>query len=305
MKMPKRKILQPEFVIKHNKRTSGIEDNTIQSWIGDTQPSLPSLDNDTPSLRGSTSTSLPMIGAAIRNALNVLWGIEEYDAILSSRQEAISELVTKSTRDDFGSYKSKLTHADREPYFENEKKFRDLFENKRIEKLDEQSKIYFSDVEDVDQDETKVINVAREKCKIGTVGLRTCIAICGYGKTKNNEAVLGLSHYSSLFEPDVAFKEINNQMKAAGAKNIEYYLVGGVMTPGGHESMAMQTESKLLALKDKYNILGVRLHLSEDLEDTSSESDVESHSDSTSDDETSYDVVMTSEKIFFRKKSMY
>ena len=242
-------------------------------------------------------TSLSQMGNLIYNALHVAWG-DVRDIQPTWHQQNLAIDVKTNY---FNGYKSRLTHIDRKPYVENEVKFDDLFGNEKIVRLAERSEVNFSNVEDVDQDEVKVINTAEGHNKIGTIGLRTCIAICGYGKTKRDELILGLNHYSGLFEPDIALEEIDDEMRTFGAMNIEYYLVGGMMTPGGYETLAMETESKFLALKDKYNILGVRLHLSEGSEVETSDSD----SDSDSDSKESYDVVMTPEKIFFRKKSMY
>ncbi|WP_246201423.1 XopAK family type III secretion system effector [Budvicia diplopodorum] len=187
-----------------------------------------------------------------------------------------------------------ITAADRKSYQELETQYPDLFENQYIQRLPEDIDVVFKNVEDVDMDETTVINTSGERKAIGTTGLGPCIAICAYGKTKNDELLLGLSHYSGLEKPEEILEDVDDEMKDFGACDIEYYLVGGMMMP---DAITLKTEAGLLALKGKFNIKGVRLHVSEGLGD---ETDVEGYQENKS-----VDVVMTTDKIYFRHNPMY
>uniref|UniRef100_UPI001EDB6CCB PAAR domain-containing protein n=1 Tax=Buttiauxella sp. S19-1 TaxID=941430 RepID=UPI001EDB6CCB len=163
-----------------------------------------------------------------------------------------------------------ITDADREPYRALEREYASLFEDRHIQQLPENEDVVFDDVEDVDMDETKIItNISGRHKSLGTRGLGPCIAVCAYGWTLNNSQILGLSHYSGLAEPEDMLDNIDSDMRAAGATRTEYYLIGGMIMPGGRESGSLQTEEGLLSLRDQYNIKGVRLHLSEGTEDES------------------------------------
>jgi len=192
-----------------------------------------------------------------------------------------------------------VTAADRKPYLELEKQYQALFENPYIQRLSEEEEVNFKGVEDVDMDETKVINAARGKNFIGTTGLGPCIAVCAYGRTYSNELILGLSHYSGVMEPEEILSEVDEEMRDAGASNIEFYLVGGMIVPGGSDSGTLETERRLLSLKDNFNIKGARLHVSEGREEAPGEERINS------DEAESVDVVVTTEKIYFRRKAMY
>lgn len=190
-----------------------------------------------------------------------------------------------------------ITDADREPYKKLEEQYPDLFSNQYIQRLSEESSTQFNSVEDVDMDETKVINATQEHKVLGTQGLGPCIAICAYGKTVNNELILGLHHYSGIANAKDIFEDIEDDMLDEGARDIEFYVVGSMVIPGGENAQTLKVEKKILALKDEFNIKGARLHVSEGLLE---ETDVEGPQENRS-----VDVVMTADKIYFRHKPMY
>lgn len=221
----------------------------------------------------------------------------DVDSISDSGISTPFSVATMDIDDIPGLFATEISEYDRRPYLELEKKYQDIFDNKFITRLHEEDTVFFSDVEDVDMDEARVINETKSKTKIGSMGLGPCIGICAYGTTDDGESILGLSHYSGISEPIEVMEEIDYKMRNEGASDIDYYLVGGMIMPGGEESGSYLSEVGLLSLSDKFNIKGARLHVSEGLEDT--EDTDEFNFDK------SIDIVMNSEGVFFRRKTMY
>lgn len=186
-----------------------------------------------------------------------------------------------------------ITDADRQPYRDLELQYSDLFNNKHIINVPESEVLTLNNVIDVDMDKIRVINASQTGMYLGTTGLGPCIAIGGIGYTSDNQTILGLTHFTGIEEPEDVMGNLDDDMRAAGARHIGYVMVGGNITPGGEESGSLGSERSLLSLRDTYNILSVRLHTSE------------GEFDPVTGESTAVDAVLTTTHMLFRKAALY
>lgn len=187
-----------------------------------------------------------------------------------------------------------LTDTDRAPYMELEGHHRELFAAGGIERLPEDRQVWFDNVADVHMDEVAAIKVSPDQPAIATGGLGPCIAICARGKTENGETVLGMHHFSgAVYSPEDAMAAVQEEMESKGATKTSFFLIGGMMLPAGVEGGSLESEQRLLALHDRYDIQSVRLHVSDGEQDPATGRD------------NSVDVVMTADQIYFRHERMH
>lgn len=76
--------------------------------------------------------------------------------------------------------------------------------------------------------------------------------------------MLGLWHHSGLEDSNVVLQTLQSGLEHHGVArdDVSMYLVGGSIVPEEDEGGSIETESELLALRDRYNIHGAALHLS-------------------------------------------
>ena len=149
---------------------------------------------------------------------------------------------------------------------------------------------------DVDMDECRVINTAHgEYDSIGTPGVATCIAMCARGVNHDGETILGIVHHSggdsqgNSVPQRAALERLRDQMHAAGARHLSVYVVGGMTSPL-QDYDTLDDEWELLGLRNEFNIRGARLHV---------------NSIEHEDEDSSVEVLMTANRVYFSRNSLY
>ncbi|WP_199187050.1 XopAK family type III secretion system effector [Trinickia caryophylli] len=171
-----------------------------------------------------------------------------------------------------------------------ERTYADLFATTHIRKVSSRSGVPATTIQDVDMDECVVINAARDGYDaLGTTGVATCIAICAQGKNARGEPILGLCHYSGIQDAEEVLDCVKDMMAESGVARPEIFLVGGMISNAEDEG-SFEMERDLLALRDRFDIKGAKLHVS------MSDSDGEPNS---------VNVVMTGNGVYFSEASLY
>jgi hypothetical protein len=185
-----------------------------------------------------------------------------------------------------------ITNAARAPYLALENRHRDLFRSGNIQRLPENGEMYPGRVEDVDTDEMRVINASRTGSALGTNGLGPCIAITAHGRRADGQVLIGLIHSSGINDADTELGSLQDEMVRQGAGNVQFHLVGGMIAPEGDEPGSLPHERNLLALRNRYDIRGARLHVLEGELGENNES-------------RSTDVVIDQRGVYYRSNPLY
>jgi hypothetical protein len=180
--------------------------------------------------------------------------------------------------------------------------------------VDKKQTLNFSNVVDVDMGELRVIE--GKGAIIGTKGLAPCVAICARGKNNKGEPVLGIYHYSgqNLSEeqetPQSALDRVISEVCKKSVIAPEIWLVGGTKTaaPVDEDDDVTAMSGTLKRSEDfvenyqQRNIKGIRLNVSEYYEVTTQTgpnmwlSKVKQNG---------VEVVMTPERVFYSRETMY
>jgi hypothetical protein len=180
--------------------------------------------------------------------------------------------------------------------------------------VDKKQNLDFSNVVDVGMGELRVIE--GKGAIIGTKGLAPCVAICARGKNNNGEPVLGIYHYSGssnsgeVETPRLALDRVISEVRKKSVTVPEIWLVGGTKTAapvdGDDDFTALggtlKRSEDFVETHKQDNIKGIRLNISEYYEVTTQTVTDTWVSESK---QNGVDVVMTPERVFYSRETMY
>jgi hypothetical protein len=115
---------------------------------------------------------------------------------------------------------------------------------------------------DIEMGYTEVYSI-RVEPRLGSYGFANCVAICGWGTTKDGEKFLGFRHALSLEEIEGTLKDLKNKFIETHKcliDSIEFFVVGGYP-----QCREVQKEflDNLKDYKKDYNIKEIKFNISE------------------------------------------
>lgn len=72
--------------------------------------------------------------------------------------------------------------------------------------------------------------VVTDKEAIGTSDVGNCVAVCARGLDTQGRTVLGLCHANGMAPPQLVYARLNREMAACGARGVQFFLVGGIIS---------------------------------------------------------------------------
>lgn len=146
---------------------------------------------------------------------------------------------------------------------------RDLFNAPGIEEVEASEGVIFDNVKDLDVSDFgdrrfACITVENGNGTIGMGGVATCFGIVVRGTNRQNKQVIMAEHDSDEGHPadaNTILARMTGQMSEMGVRDLKYYVIGGQFSPAGpDEANTLVREQAFLSLRNRYNIVAVRLH---------------------------------------------